>query len=63
MSKFTVEDAYNIIHNEDIGYAVSSYCRGSDFEDEKLVKLWDEANEALKNLKNYIEKKRNVYIS
>lgn len=56
--KWTVNRASDIINNEEIGYAVMYYCHGSDFNDKKLAKLWDDAAKALKKLEEYIEENR-----
>ena len=53
--KWSVTQARDIINNEGIGYAVQSYCSGSDFEDKKLVKLWNTAKKALDALEEYVE--------
>jgi len=47
--------AQNILENEGAGYAVSSYCDGSNFTDPETSRLWDKAAEAIRELENHLK--------
>lgn len=55
-NKYTIEEVYNIIDNEGFLYAVTEYMSGDSIEDEKLAKMWNEADKILRETKNKIEK-------
>ncbi len=50
----TMNDAYNIIENEGLGYAVTSYISGNEFADPKLRELWNNAERVLNDLEEYV---------
>lgn len=53
--EFSNFDAFDIIQNEGIGYAIQSYCSGKDFKDAKLGKMWDKAKKILDEIENYVD--------
>ncbi len=50
----TINDAYNIIEKEGLGYVDKSYISGNEFADPKLRELWNNAERVLKDLEEYV---------
>lgn len=53
--KRTVEEIADIINAEGLGYAIQHYLSGSNIEDQKLSKMWDEAESLLCRIEERIE--------
>ena len=47
---YSVEEVAEIIEAEGIGYAVQEYLNPNSIEDEKLAKLWKQAQDILKEI-------------
>lgn len=54
-AKYNNEQAIEIIQGEGLGYAVTDYCRGDNFEDPETVQLWNAARRSLRDLCEYLE--------
>lgn len=54
--KKTIEDLYDIVQNEGLGYAVADYVNPDTIEDDEMRKLWKEADEALKKVQRVLDK-------
>jgi len=54
--KKTIEDLYDIVQNEGLGYAVSDYVNADTIEDDEMRKLWENASEALKKVEDALDK-------
>jgi len=51
---FSNSRARDIIDNEGVGYAVTSYCSYVEFSDPKTRELWKQADNALNKLCDYV---------
>ena len=55
MDKYTDRAVVCIIDDEGLGYAVEYYLNADDIKNPKLAKLWDKAQKAMINLRNYTD--------
>lgn len=56
MAEYTNGDAVDIIENEGLGYAVTSYCGGENFKDPVTAGLWSAAENVLTALTKHLER-------
>ena len=57
-TNYSNDDAYIILQNEGIGYAVTGYCSYNVFNDPVTRALWKNARIALESLEEYVKVNR-----
>jgi len=54
MAKMTIREVGRVCAREGMGYAIQHYMSSRRIEDEQLAKLWQEADEALTKVNDFL---------
>ena len=55
MRKYSIKEVAEIVENEGLGYAITSYLSHEAIEDDKLAGLWKQAGDVLTQIDKLLE--------